>query len=140
MIMLVGNKADLKHLRAVSIETASEYSENESLSFIETSALDAHNVEDAFNTVLKEIFEHNRCVPRPGPRGGRPLRAPSARGCRAPWLQERLADSGGGRMSHARRKLKMAEAEAGDTGAPKGGTTIEVKAEAPDKKKKSGCC
>jgi len=60
--MLVGNKADLKHLRAVSIETASEYSENESLSFIETSALDAHNVEDAFNTVLKEIFEHNRCV------------------------------------------------------------------------------
>ena len=130
--MLVGNKADLKHLRAVSIETASEYSENESLSFIETPALDAHNVEDAFNTVLKEIFEHNRCVPRPGPRGGRPLRAP--------WPQERLADSGGGRMSHARRKLKMAEAEAGDTGAPKGGTTIEVKAEAPDKKKKSGCC
>ena len=62
VIMLVGNKADLKHLRAVSIETASEYSENESLSFIETSALDAHNVEDAFNTVLKEIFEHNRCV------------------------------------------------------------------------------
>lgn len=43
-------------------------------------------------------------------------------------------------ISFGNRKLKMAEADAGDTGAPKGGTTIEVKAEAPDKKKKSGCC
>ena len=58
--MLVGNKADLKHLRAVTVDSASEFSENESLSFIETSALDAHNVENAFNTVLKEIFENCR--------------------------------------------------------------------------------
>lgn len=58
--MLVGNKADLKHLRAVTVESASEFSENEALSFIETSALDGNKVEEAFNTVLKEIFENCR--------------------------------------------------------------------------------
>ena len=62
VIMLVGNKADLKHLRAVTVEASSEYAENESLSFIETSALDAHNVDEAFNSVLKEIFENSRYV------------------------------------------------------------------------------
>lgn len=97
VIMLVGNKADLKHLRAVTVESASEFSENEALSFIETSALDGNKVEEAFNTVLKEIFEN----------------------C---------------------RKLKLAEAdEGGSSNSVKSGTTIEVKADAPAKKK-SGCC
>lgn len=71
--MLVGNKSDLKHLRAVPTDEATAFAggslrsrilhldlancsvscaaEN-GLSFIETSALDASNVEGAFQTIL----------------------------------------------------------------------------------------
>lgn len=66
VIMLVGNKSDLRHLRAVSTEEAKQFAcivylfivvhlrillvEN-GLSFIETSALDASNVEMAFQKI-----------------------------------------------------------------------------------------
>ncbi|KAJ7537088.1 hypothetical protein O6H91_12G096800 [Diphasiastrum complanatum] len=56
VIMLVGNKSDLKHLRAVSTEEAQTFSEKEGLSFIETSALDSTNVEKAFQSILTEIY------------------------------------------------------------------------------------
>jgi len=68
--MLVGNKSDLKHLRAVPTDEAKAFAglwryspsphrylflslaaENDLL-FIETSALDASNVESAFQTIL----------------------------------------------------------------------------------------
>ena len=71
VIMLVGNKSDLRHLRAVPTEEAkqfassywsplvgqTEYSNHvvlgeNNLSFIETSALDASNVELAFQNIL----------------------------------------------------------------------------------------
>ncbi|KAH9750653.1 ras-related protein RABA2a [Citrus sinensis] len=45
VIMMIGNKTDLKHLRAVATEDAQSYAEREGLSFIETSALEAINVE-----------------------------------------------------------------------------------------------
>lgn len=80
--MLVGNKSDLRHLRAVPTEEAKQFAgkvfllarhiwcifyninnycfiiilaEN-SLSFIETSALDASNVELAFQNILTGMF------------------------------------------------------------------------------------
>lgn len=56
VIMLIGNKTDLKHLRAVATEDAQSYAEKEGLSFIETSALEALNVEKAFQTILSEIY------------------------------------------------------------------------------------
>ncbi|GMH25673.1 hypothetical protein Nepgr_027516 [Nepenthes gracilis] len=56
MIMLIGNKTDLKHLRAVATEDAQSFAEKEGLSFIETSALEATNVEKAFQTILSEIY------------------------------------------------------------------------------------
>jgi Ras-related protein Rab-11A len=56
VIMLIGNKTDLKHLRAVATEDAQSYAEKEGLSFIETSALEATNVEKAFQTILGEIY------------------------------------------------------------------------------------
>ncbi|URD88937.1 No apical meristem (NAM) protein [Musa troglodytarum] len=55
-IMLIGNKTDLKHLRAVASEDAQSYAEKEGLSFIETSALEATNVEEAFQMILGEIY------------------------------------------------------------------------------------
>ncbi|XP_042494630.1 ras-related protein RABA2a [Macadamia integrifolia] len=56
VIMLIGNKTDLKHLRAVATEDAQGFAEKEGLSFIETSALEATNVEKAFQTILAEIY------------------------------------------------------------------------------------
>ncbi|XVE67497.1 hypothetical protein DITRI_Ditri08aG0165800 [Diplodiscus trichospermus] len=56
VIMLIGNKTDLKHLRAVATEDGQSYAEKEGLSFIETSALEATNVEKAFQTILAEIY------------------------------------------------------------------------------------
>ena len=54
--MLVGNKSDLRHLRAVPIDEANAFAEKNNLSFIETSALDSSNVEQAFQNILTEIY------------------------------------------------------------------------------------
>lgn len=54
--MLVGNKSDLRHLRAVPTEEAKQFASENGLSFIETSALDASNVELAFQNELTEIY------------------------------------------------------------------------------------
>jgi len=56
VIMLVGNKSDLRHLREVPTEEAKEFAEKNKLSFIETSALDSTNVELAFQNILTEIY------------------------------------------------------------------------------------
>ena len=56
VIMLVGNKSDLRHLREVPTEEAKSFAEKNKLSFIETSALDATNVELAFQNILNEIY------------------------------------------------------------------------------------
>ena len=48
----VGNKSDLRHLRAVPTDEAKAFAEKNNLSFIETSALDSTNVETAFHNIL----------------------------------------------------------------------------------------
>lgn len=55
--MLVGNKCDLKHLRAVPIEDAKKYANDSGLSFIEASALDSTNVEEAFTQTITKVHE-----------------------------------------------------------------------------------
>ena len=57
VIMLVGNKSDLKHLRCVQAEDANTFAAKEGLSFIETSALESTNVESAFQNILTEIYD-----------------------------------------------------------------------------------
>jgi len=57
VIMLVGNKSDLRHLRAVPTEEAKQFASENNLSFIETSALDASNVELAFQNILTDIYQ-----------------------------------------------------------------------------------
>jgi len=78
VIMLVGNKSDLRHLREVPTEEAKEFAEKNKLSFIETSALDSSNVELVFQNILTEIY-HIMSRPPPlsdpyvggdGPTGG----------------------------------------------------------------------
>ena len=57
VIMMAGNKSDLNHLRAVSTDDAQNLAEREALSFLETSALEAFNVEKAFQTILFDIYQ-----------------------------------------------------------------------------------
>lgn len=56
VIMLAGNKADLRHLRAISAEDARSFAERENAFFMETSALESLNVENAFTEVLTQIY------------------------------------------------------------------------------------
>ena len=59
VIMLVGNKSDLRHLRAVPTDESKAFAEKNTLSFIETSALDSTNVETAFHNILTGICHFN---------------------------------------------------------------------------------
>ncbi|KAH8857319.1 Ras-related protein isoform 1 [Schistosoma japonicum] len=56
VVMLVGNKCDLRHLRSVGTEDARFFAQQQGLSFIETSALDSTNVEEAFCQILQNIY------------------------------------------------------------------------------------
>ncbi|KAI3818834.1 hypothetical protein L1987_12655 [Smallanthus sonchifolius] len=56
VVMLIGNKSDLRHLLAVSTEDGKALAEAESLYFMETSALEATNVENAFSEVITQIY------------------------------------------------------------------------------------
>lgn len=56
VIMLVGNKSDLRHLRAVAAKDSQSFAEREGIYFMETSALEATNVEDAFKQALTQIY------------------------------------------------------------------------------------
>jgi len=74
VIMLVGNKSDLRHLRAVPTEEAKGFAEDNQLSFIETSALDSTNVETAFHNILTEIYRivSQKQLPEGTPGGNKP--------------------------------------------------------------------
>jgi Ras-related protein Rab-11A len=56
VVMLIGNKSDLRHLVAVSKEDGKSFAERESVYFMETSALEATNVENAFTEILAQIY------------------------------------------------------------------------------------
>jgi Ras-related protein Rab-11A len=56
VVMLVGNKSDLRHLVAVPTDDGSAFAEKEALYFMETSALEANNVDNAFAEVLTQIY------------------------------------------------------------------------------------
>eukprot|EP01120_Amphizonella_sp_Union-15-10_P005592 TRINITY_DN166_c0_g3_i3.p1 TRINITY_DN166_c0_g3~~TRINITY_DN166_c0_g3_i3.p1 ORF type:complete len:227 (+),score=39.33 TRINITY_DN166_c0_g3_i3:41-682(+) len=56
-IMLVGNKSDLEHRRAVTLEEGERFARENGLLFLETSAKTAANVEEAFNRTAGQIYE-----------------------------------------------------------------------------------
>jgi len=71
VIMLVGNKCDLKHARAVETRVAEDFAKDNGMSFVETSALDATNVEEAFQAILTEIYQNGKSTKGVGKDGGK---------------------------------------------------------------------
>lgn len=57
VVMLIGNKCDLADSRQVEVSEGTACAAKFGLSFLETSALDATNVEESFKTVLTEIYK-----------------------------------------------------------------------------------
>lgn len=57
VIMLVGNKSDLRHKRQVETVDALKFATAQELAFIETSALDSTGVDEGFRRILGEIFK-----------------------------------------------------------------------------------
>ncbi|CAL4080036.1 unnamed protein product [Meganyctiphanes norvegica] len=54
--LLVGSKCDLIEEKDVDSQTAKEYADSQNITFIETSAMDATNVDQAFMTMAAEIM------------------------------------------------------------------------------------
>lgn len=59
VIVLIGNKSDLGHMREVGEEEGRKLAEQEDLYFMETSALQNVNVEDAFLRMITQIHRIN---------------------------------------------------------------------------------
>lgn len=57
VVLVVGNKCDLRHLREISEEEGKVFAENNSVATVETSALDATNIDTAFQLLLTGIYE-----------------------------------------------------------------------------------
>ena len=75
VVMIVGNKCDLRHLRAVPTEEAKQFAEKNNLSFLETSALDSTNVEEAFECIVRDIFHmvYEKRIDSPSDGADRPI-------------------------------------------------------------------
>ncbi len=56
-VILIGNKNDMIHQRNVSIEDAAKFAKENGLMFLETSALDGNNIEEAFVVLSKRIYD-----------------------------------------------------------------------------------
>jgi len=75
VIMLIGNKSDLDHLRAVKQETANKFAQENGLTFLETSARNTSNVDKSFEWLVREIYKsvtNPTPTPMPGPADKKP--------------------------------------------------------------------
>ena len=57
VVMLVGNKTDLRHLQAIPTEEVKTYAKEHKLLFAEASALDATNVEELFQETIEKVHK-----------------------------------------------------------------------------------
>merc|ERR1719203_2337667 len=65
--LLVGNKSDLSNKRAVEYDAAKAFADELTIPFLETSAKNATNVEQAFLTMAAQIKNKMQSQPPPNP-------------------------------------------------------------------------
>ena len=70
--LLVGNKSDLQSKKVVTYDEAKEFADKHGIKFLETSAKNSHNVEQAFQTMATEIKARVKAA---GPQAARPGQA-----------------------------------------------------------------
>lgn len=58
--MIVGNKSDLRDQRRVDTNEARQFAQTKKALFLETSAKDNTNVQEAFNQIAREIKDRIR--------------------------------------------------------------------------------
>ena len=56
VIMVVGNKCDLEEGRVISLQDGEAKAQRNKVAFLETSALNATNVEKAFDELIQKIY------------------------------------------------------------------------------------
>lgn len=56
LLLIVGNKIDLKHLRSISFIEGQTFATNNNALFVEVSALDDLNISNALDTFVRNIF------------------------------------------------------------------------------------
>ena len=59
IILLIGNKSDLKQIRAVKQIDASDFAKKHHIGYIETSSLESYNIDESFQLVISSIFDKN---------------------------------------------------------------------------------
>jgi len=81
--LLVGNKVDLVSKRLVTTDEGQMMADELEVHFLETSALNSHNVESAFEMLLQDMVANATEVEAPQSRAGLPLRPESVswQGC-----------------------------------------------------------
>merc|ERR1712196_231541 len=77
--LLVGNKCDLSSKKVVSFDEAKELADSLGITFMETSAKNAHNVEQAFQTMAKDIKQRVASQPAGGGATGTTSNLPAGR-------------------------------------------------------------
>ena len=58
-IVLIGNKTDLEDQRKITTEQGKEKAEFYNLTFMETSALNGNNIQEAFNELIMDVYKKN---------------------------------------------------------------------------------
>ena len=59
-IVLLGNKSDLENLRQISTEEGKQKAEFYKFAFMETSALNGHNIEKAFDELISDVYKNHK--------------------------------------------------------------------------------
>lgn len=57
VVMLVGNKCDLRHLQAIPTDEVTIFAKEKKLLFVEASAFDATNVEELFKETIEKVHQ-----------------------------------------------------------------------------------
>lgn len=130
-VLVVGNKSDLEIERQVSYEEGAEFARALNCPFLETSAKQRINVEEAFYGLVRSINEKTAAANPPS----EPVAAPAAGG----------ADASAEQNDNAVEASKAAEHSSKPAQASKPAATSERKtaqslSKAQQPKEKSGCC